>query len=300
MAIGAYPCSTAASITRLRATSAGVVTVAVGGHEMGQGLRTAVTETVVADFSVAPEDVVVDLGDTRGVPQHLTAGAWGTATVLPGVQEGLAALRRRLLLPASGPVDVAAAVGALAQGEIEVEVEVEVDHLGPGQPPDALGQLRSGAMAIVGPEYPDFTAFSYAAHFVEVRVEPTTRRVRVGRVVSVADCGRVASPVTAASQLRGGVLWGIGAALREVSDVDPRYGGFLNADLEDYVLLVNADLPPIDVHFVGEPDPLLNPLGVKTLGEVSMVGVAPAVTNALFHATGRRHAHLPVRLEDML
>ncbi len=131
-------------------------------------------------------------------------------------------------------------------------------------------------------------------------MERTTRRIRVARVVSVADCGRVASPVTAASQLRGGVLWGMSAALRELSEVDPRYGGFLNDDLADYAIPVNADLPQIEVHFVGEPDLMFNPLGVKSLGEVSMVGVAPAIANALFHATGRRHRRLPIRIEDVL
>jgi xanthine dehydrogenase YagR molybdenum-binding subunit len=92
-------------------------------------------------------------------------------------------------------------------------------------------------------------------------------------VVSVADCGRVVSPVTAASQVRGGVTWGIGAALREISETDPRYGGFLNADIYS---------------------------GVKGLGEVSMTGVAAALANAIYHATGKRVRHLPIRIEDLL
>ncbi len=128
-------------------------------------------------------------------------------------------------------------------------------------------------------------AFSFVAHFVEVRVELTTRRIRVSRVVSIADCGRVAGPVTAASQMRGAVVWGIGASLRERSEADPRYGGFLNADLAEYVVPVNADVPDIDVDLIDIPDPRLNALGVKGLGEVAMVGVAAAIVNAVFHAT---------------
>ena len=85
-------------------------------------------------------------------------------------------------------------------------------------------------------------------------IEPDTRRIRVPRVVSVADCGRVMSPRTAASQVRGGVVWGIGAALREASEVDPRYGGFLNADLAEYVVPVNADIGSIEVEFIDKPD----------------------------------------------
>ena len=114
--------------------------------------------------------------------------------------------------------------------------------------------LRAGLPSIGGPVYRRYVTFSYIAHFVEVRVEPGTRRIRVPRVVSVADCGRVVSPRTAASQVRGGVVWGIGAALREASEVDPRYGGFLNADLAEYVVPVNADIGSIEVEFIDKPD----------------------------------------------
>ncbi|WP_410813513.1 xanthine dehydrogenase family protein molybdopterin-binding subunit [Micromonospora sp. 067-2] len=296
VAIGAYPCSNVPAITRLRADASGSLLLHVGGHEMGQGIRTAITETVITDLGVPADRVHIDLGDTAVVPQPLTAGAWGTATALPGVHDALAALRGKLGVTASGPVDVAAAVRALG-GE---PIEVETVTLGPGQNDEAVANVRRGALAIAGPDYPGFVTFSYVAHFIEVRVEPITRRVRVTRTVSIADCGRVASPVTAASQMRGGVIWGISAALRELSDADPRHGGFLNADLADYVIAVNADIPDLDVGFVNRPDPRLNALGVKSLGEVAMAGVAPAVANAIYHATGTRHRHLPIRLEDML
>jgi xanthine dehydrogenase YagR molybdenum-binding subunit len=108
------------------------------------------------------------------------------------------------------------------------------------------------------------------------------------------------SPRTAASQLRGGVVWGIGGALREASEVDPRYGGFLNADLAEYLVPVNADIGDIQVDFVDRPDPLFNAAGVKGLGEVANVGPAAAVANAVYHATGRRIRHLPIRIEDLL
>jgi xanthine dehydrogenase YagR molybdenum-binding subunit len=118
--------------------------------------------------------------------------------------------------------------------------------------------------------------------------------------VSVVDCGRVISPRTAESQVRGGVVWGIGSALREVSEVDTRYGGFLNADLAEYVLPVNADIGAIDVEFIDKPDYRFNSAGAKGLGEVSMVGVAAAIANAVHHATGRRFRDLPIRLEHLL
>lgn len=127
-----------------------------------------------------------------------------------------------------------------------------------------------------------------------------TRRIRVPRVVSVADCGRVVSPRTTESQVRGGVVWGISAALREETEVDPRYGGWLNNDLADYVVAVNADIGDIEVGLIDRPDPLINALGAKGLGEVAMVGVAGAVANAVFHATGVRVRKMPMRIEDLL
>jgi xanthine dehydrogenase YagR molybdenum-binding subunit len=179
-------------------------------------------------------------------------------------------------------------------------LEVVARHTGPGQPATNFDRLEGGQLAFSGPEYPEFVTFSYIAHFVEVRIEPHTRRVRVPRVVSVADCGRVMSPRTAASQVRGGVVWGIGATLREASEVDLRFGGFLNADLAEYVIPVNADIGDIQVEFIDQPDPLFNISGVKGLGEVVIVGVAPAIANAIHHATGRRMRRLPIRLEDLL
>jgi len=140
--------------------------------------------------------------------------------------------------------------------------------------------------------------FSFAAHFIEVAVDPKTFQVRVPRAVSVVDCGKVVSVRTARSQVLGALVWGIGACLREVSDVDPRFGGFLNANLAEYHIPVNADIGEYFVDFVDEPDFQFNPIGAKGLGEIAMCGVAPAIANAIYHATGRRLRTLPIRLDD--
>jgi xanthine dehydrogenase YagR molybdenum-binding subunit len=179
-------------------------------------------------------------------------------------------------------------------------LEVSVSQTAPGQKDEALDRLRKGGFAVAGPAYPEFTTMSYIAHFVEIRVEPSTRRVRMPRVVSIADCGRVISPRTAASQVRGGVVWAFSAALREATETDPRYGGYLNNDLADYVVAVNADIGDIDVGFINQPDPLANATGLKGLGEVAMVGASAAIANAVFHATGKRLRELPIRIEHLL
>jgi len=299
VAIGAYPGIIVPTIARLKVIDDGGVVISVGGHEMGQGIRTALANAVARKLGVQPDQVAAVVGDTRATPQHLTAGSWGTASAIPAAIDAADAMLKALAELAGGdmagrtPAQVLKAAGRSA-------LEVEAQRKAPGQPDAIFGRLRSGLISVGGPVYGNYVTFSYIAHFVEVWMEPDTRRIRVPRVVSVADCGRVVSPRTAESQVRGGVVWGIGASLREASEVDPRFGGFLNADLAEYVLPVNADIGSIEVEFIDKPDFTFNSAGAKGLGEVSMTGVAAAITNAVFHATGRRLRDLPIRIEHLL
>ncbi|MDQ1081626.1 xanthine dehydrogenase family protein molybdopterin-binding subunit [Pseudoroseomonas cervicalis] len=299
VACGAYKAAISPAIARLRVRADGSTHLAVSGHEMGQGMRTAILAMLVAYLDIDPERVEIRIGETEAAPQHLTAGSWGSASSLPAVRRAALALRDRMEELRQGRTlrgNLHQRLARLRRPQIEVEARAQA----PGQPDAVFGRLTSGLPAAAGPEYPDFVSFSHAAHFVEVRVEPTTRRIRVPRVVSVIDCGRVVSPRTAESQVRGAVVWGIGAALREAAEIDPRYGGVLNNDLAEYVVPVAADIGAIEVGFVDRPDPRLNGAGVKGLGEVAMVGVAAAIGNAVFHATGRRVRELPIRVEHLL
>lgn len=299
VAIGAYKASVAPAMATLRIEAGGVIRVAVGGHEMGQGMRTAIAMTVARIMRAPPGSITVQLGDTAAAPQHLTAGSWGTATVLPPVEQAAIGLMADLRQHAgAGGADRSAL--RLLRDSGRAFAEAKSRTRAPGQPEQIFARLQAGLPAGAGPVYPDFVGYSFVAHFVEVRVEPATCRVRVARTVSVVDCGSVVSPRTARSQVEGGVVWGIGAALREASEVDARYGGFLNADLAEYLLPVSADIGNIAVEFVDQPDLRFNALGAKGLGEVAMVGVAPAIVNAVFHATGKRVPRLPLRVEDLL
>lgn len=299
VAAGAYKAAGAPAIARLTVNADGTAVINVGGHEMGQGIRTALANIVGTKLGIAPDDVTAEIGITGSTPQHITVGSWGTSTVIPAASQAADAMLGALAaLGVGNPADREPAELLKAAGRPSLTVETR--RKAPGQPDQVFGRLTSGLPAAIGPTYPEFVAFSYIAHFVEVRIEPRTRRIRVPRVVSVADCGRVVSPRTAQSQVRGGVVWGIGATLREASEVDPRFGGFLNADLAEYVVPVNADIGAIEVAFIDTPDPRVNDVGVKGLGEVSMVGVAPAIANAIFHATGKRLRDLPIRIEHVL
>jgi xanthine dehydrogenase YagR molybdenum-binding subunit len=299
VACGAYPSSMTPAVATLRIGADGSTRFAVSGHEMGQGIRTAIANVLLEGLAIDPDRLEIAIGDTTAAPQHMTAGSWGTAGAIPATIKAVARMKAAIaeLLAAR------ATNGNLHQTLATVKrpfLEIEVSEVGPGQGADALESLRIGAYAVAGPEYPTFTTMSYIAHFVEVRIEPTTRRIRVPRVVSIADCGRVISPRTAASQVRGGVVWAISAALRERTEIDPRYGGYLNNDLADYVVAVNADIDSIDVGFIDQPDPLANSAGLKGLGEVAMVGASAAIANAVFHATGKRLREMPIRIENLL
>lgn len=300
VATGAYPGVIVPTIARLKVTDDGGVVISIGGHEMGQGIRTALAAAVSRKLGVPAERIEAVIGDTRAAPQHLTAGSWGTASAIPAADAAAESMLKALRELASGDISASQTPAQILKAAKRSALEVEVQTKAPGQPDAIFDRLRSGLVSVGGPVYADFVTFSYIAHFVEVRIEPRTRRVRLPRVVSVADCGRVVSPLTAASQVRGGVVWGIGATLREASEVDPRYGGFLNADLAEYVIPVNADIGSIEVEFIDEPDFKFNSAGVKGLGEVAMTGVAAAIANAIFHATGRRLRDLPIRIEHLL
>ncbi|WP_338665082.1 xanthine dehydrogenase family protein molybdopterin-binding subunit [Pararoseomonas sp. SCSIO 73927] len=301
VAAGIYQAAMHPAVARLRVGADGTTRYASAGHEMGQGMSTAIAQALIRGLRIDPDRLHISLGDTSTAPQHATAGSWGTASSVPVA----AAAAERMTAALAELLDGRQVAGNMHQQLARIRrpyLEVEVAMAAPGQGPQHIERMRAGGSAIAGLHgtYPGFTALSYIAHFVEIHVAPRIPLIRVPRVISVAECGRVVSPRTARSQVQGGVVWAIGAALREASEVDPRYGGWLNADIAEYHVPVNADIGRIDVGFIDEPDADANPAGVKGVGEIAMVGVAAALANAVHHATGRRLRALPIRLEQLL
>jgi xanthine dehydrogenase YagR molybdenum-binding subunit len=145
-----------------------------------------------------------------------------------------------------------------------------------------------------------FSMHAFGAVFVEVRVDPDLGMVRVTRVAGAYGGGRILNPKTARSQIIGGIVYGIGMALEEDTIIDSRNGRYVNAELDEYHLPVHADVPKIDVTFVDEHDEHVNPIGVKGLGEIGITGVAAAIANAVYHATGVRVRELPITLDKVL
>src|SRR3989449_6325292 len=147
---------------------------------------------------------------------------------------------------------------------------------------------------------PKFSSHSFGCHSVEVTWQPEIARLRVSRVVSVIDAGRILNPLAGRNQVEGAVVMGIGMALLEHTTYDPQNGAPINSNLADYIVAVNADAPPIEVHFLDYPDKEINEIGARGIGEIGLAGIAAAITAAVHHATGVRVRELPVKIEDLL
>ena len=145
-----------------------------------------------------------------------------------------------------------------------------------------------------------FSTHSFGCHFAEVTWQPEIARLRVSRVVTVIDAGRIVNPLAARNQIQGAVVMGIGMALFEHTSYDPQNGAPINSSLADYIVAVNADAPPIEVHFLDYPDKEINEVGARGIGEIGLAGIAAAITAAVHHATGVRVRELPVKIEHLL
>jgi xanthine dehydrogenase YagR molybdenum-binding subunit len=165
---------------------------------------------------------------------------------------------------------------------------------------NGLAQLEVTTLSKGGPEMGNYAGYSWSVHFIQVHVNPVTGVVKVTKAVSVADAGHIVSPKTAASQIKGGAVMGIGMALMEEAVIDHRYGRLVNNNFADYHMPVQADIPQVEALFVNKPDPYLNPMGAKGMGEIATIGVAAAVANAVYNATGKRIRELPITPDKLI
>lgn len=307
MAMGIYKAERTNATARAQLFADGRLLVQSATADAGPGTATIMCQ-IAADASGVPvENIRFELGDSALPPapgqfgSH-TAASVGAAvhTVGQAVRQQLLALARRAPAGAAyrpGPADVAA-----GNGTVRLTQRAAVAPL---SYPDLLRQHGLMGLDLTretakDPQQEQFSGKSFAAHFVEVRVHEATGMVRVSRVVSALDVGRVLNPATARSQVYGAVLWGIGVALLEEARMDHRFGRYTNADLADYYLPTAADTPAIDVVFIDEPDPHLNAMGAKGMGEIGLIGFAAAVANAVYHATGQRIRQLPITPDKLV
>jgi xanthine dehydrogenase YagR molybdenum-binding subunit len=207
-------------------------------------------------------------------------------------------LRLAKQVPDSPLADAAPDDLALADGKL-------VSKRDPSRAVSIADAMRHGALdritqeATTNPSQ-DPAYHTHSAIFAEVKIDEQLGVIRVMRVVSAIAAGRILNTKTASSQILGGVVWGIGMALHEETLIDHRFGRIMNANIAEYHVPVNADVHDIKVIFVDEPDEMVNPLGIKGLGEIGIVGVAAAIANAVYHATGKRVRDLPITLDKLM
>ena len=255
------------------------------------------------------DKVEVALGDTSLPAGPLSGGSMATASVVPAVfaaaDNAIASLLTVATMTPGSPFEkhIAERSGVrrrpgLCKADGPAEGVPFADLLRRANLRLVTGSGKSEAT--FGNPKPKFSTQSFGCHFVEVTWQPEIARLRVSRVVTVIDAGRIINPLAGRNQIQGAVVMGIGMALLEHTSYDPQNGAPINSNLADYVVAVNADVPPIDVHFLDFPDKEINELGARGIGEIGLAGIAAAITAAVHHATGVRVRELPVKIENLL
>ncbi|PBB18197.1 xanthine dehydrogenase family protein molybdopterin-binding subunit [Mesorhizobium sp. WSM4313] len=325
VAAGTYPVRRAHGEAVVKLLSDGSVEVESSSIDMGQGTYTILAQTAAETLGVPVERVSVKLGDSHFARAGVTGGS-RLAGVMTGAVHKAAgqALDELIGLALSDPrspfqklqantlqvrdgriasprgegPDLSIADFMMAIGRDQIEAKGDTLPAST-TPEERYKNYTTIAMSIPHTEG-DYSRHSWCAHFVEVRVDEDFGTVRVSRVVSALDSGRLYNPKLAESQWKGGIIMGIGQALLEEGIVDRRHGRIVNGNFADYMLPTNADIPDIQTISVGIPDPHSSALGGKGVGELAIVGIAPAIANAVFHATGKRVRDLPITLEKLI
>nr|WP_298373708.1 xanthine dehydrogenase family protein molybdopterin-binding subunit [uncultured Halomonas sp.] len=322
LASAMYPVITAPATADLRVGSDLSATVLAAGHDMGQGAYTVCQQIVARELGLDPKRVAVELGDSDLPPNVVAGGSVQSASLGSAVLDGCRQIQRKLAERATGaggtlegadPATLEFAGGAISSGDRRVKIETVFEGIafgvlearGTWQPASvgikSVRELyRSGTAKQVGLVTDDFARAAFGAQFVEVAVHALTGEVRVPRMVGAFAFGRILNARTARSQLEGGMIWGIGSVLHEVTEIDTRYARYINSDLGEYLVPVNADVVDLTALMIEEVDEHINPLGVKGVGEIGITGVNAAIANAVYHATGVRVRTLPLRMEQLI
>ncbi|MDB5991270.1 MAG: putative Xanthine dehydrogenase (yagR)molybdenum-binding subunit [Herbaspirillum sp.] len=322
-ATSCYPSNIGAAAARLSLTAQGKASVALAGHEIGTGAYTLVAITAARTLGLKVEDITVTMGDSDLPPVPIAGGSNNAASTSHVTNMACQEARARIAAAAVAAGDspfhggkpaelrlengtligphasepLAKALGRVTGGVLEIYSE----FVPKGSAPGALQTLYKGVPAFVGgTSREDVTAFAFGAQFVEIRIHRRTKELRIPRVVSAFAAGTIVNATTARSQFMGGVIWGLSSALHEKTELDLRTARYINDNFADYHIPVNADTPSVEIIMVPEEDTRVNPLGIKGIGEIGIVGMNAAVANAVYHATGKRLRDMPVRLEDLL
>jgi xanthine dehydrogenase YagR molybdenum-binding subunit len=304
MASGVWEALQVPIAVRIVLTANGHAEVACATSDIGTGTYTIMAQVAAEMLGLPLDNVTIKLGDSTLPQSPVEGGSWIAASVANGIATTARAVRDELLslakqMPGSPLADATPDEVALVDGKLmskgdasrTVSMADAMRHGGV----DRIEQEKTTTFANDGSHAHN----AHSAVFAEVKVDEQLGVIRVTRVVSAVAAGRILNRKTASSQIIGGVVWGIGMALHEETLIDHTFGRIMNANIAEYHVPVNADVHDIKVIFVDEPDDIVNPLGIKGLGEIGIVGVAAAIANAIYHATGTRVRDLPITLDKL-
>jgi xanthine dehydrogenase YagR molybdenum-binding subunit len=277
--------------------------------DMGPGTATAMTQIAAEAMALSPKKIKFELGDSSLPPGPTQGGSGTTSTLGTAVHATCTSLKKKLAeLVSNNPVFHTENIHNVKMEDLVFEngfIALKADPSKKISYTEILKQNNLPQLEVTestkGSELMrKYSAYSYSVHFVKLLVHPLTGVVKIIRVVTAADAGKIVSPKTAESQIIGGVVGGIGMALMEEGVIDHRYGRWVNNNFADYHVPVHADVPHIEAVFVNKPDPVLNPMGAKGMGEIALIGFAAAVANAVYHATGKRIRELPITPDKLI
>jgi xanthine dehydrogenase YagR molybdenum-binding subunit len=291
--------------------SDGIVRVSCATQDIGTGTYTILAQVVSAKTGVPLDRISVVLGDTALPPGPLSGGSMATASVIPAVtaacDQAIATLLFTAAQAANAPFagksvqDLAMTAGQVHEKSSAPESGLPYEALLTKANVSAASGSGKSEGTFLNPEAArKYSTHSFGAHFVEVTWDSGIARLRVRRVVTVIDGGRIINQRSARNQIEGSIMMGIGMSLFEETRYDPQNGRLINNNLADYCMTVNADAPEVDVTFLDYPDFVLNEYGARGVGEIGLAGISAAVTAAVFHASGVRVRRLPVTIEDLL
>jgi xanthine dehydrogenase YagR molybdenum-binding subunit len=304
MATGVWEALQVPIAVRIVLTANGHAEISCATSDIGTGTYTIMAQVGAEMLGLPLDNVTVKLGDSTLPQSPVEGGSWIAASVSNGIVTTSAAIGEELLrlakqMPNSPFAEAIPAEVTLADGRVVSKRDQSREI------PIADVMRHAGVDRIVQEKFTEFADDGSHAHnthsaiFAEVKMDEQLDVIRVTRIVSAVAAGRILNTKTARSQIMGGVVWGIGMALHEETLIDHKFGRIMNANIAEYHVPVNADVHDIQVIFVDEPDDIVNPLGIKGLGEIGIVGVAAAIANAVYHATGKRVRDLPITLDKL-
>ena len=328
MATATYPGGRSAASVRAQMNSKGEVTISTASIDIGTGTYTVLAQTAADALGVPVDTIQVKIGDSTLPPAPLAGGSQTTASIHPAALEACNLLRKELMTLATADgssklngrnaSEIGYGDGKLfvtgdeRRSESYLDImrranKTEMDTCATTLPVSGAGLTVPSALctpantpAEQNSDTKQYAFHSFGAQFAEVWVDEELGTIRVTRFTSVQDVGRIMNEKTARSQVIGGVIFGIGAALMEATEYDKRWGNPVVRTLADYHVPVHLDVPPIDVHFIGKPDPHISPIGARGIGEIGITGVSAAIANAVFNATGKRLRDLPLTPDKLV